>query len=94
MKMSNICISSVTPNWHHTGDIRLTRLRTNDEILLYKEITWEICRLEASMHDTASSTQQQQQQQAVTSIKLIMNPSKIQIKLKKKLNGNISQHSY
>jgi hypothetical protein len=52
-----------------------------------KEISWEICRLEAfNIEESNQSQQQQQQQQTPTSIKLIMNPSKIQIALKKKLS--------
>ena len=60
-------------------------------ITIMKEISWEICRLEAfnieETNHAQSQQQQQQQQQPPTSIKLIMNPSKVQIALKKKLSG-------
>ncbi len=57
--------------------------------IIKKEISWEICRLEAfNIEETNfAQSQQQQQQQPPTSIKLIMNPSKVQIALKKKLSG-------
>lgn len=82
-KMSNIYVYSVTPNWKITNDIRNTRLKDleKEEIILFKEISWEICRLEAYTVEPGS--------QSATSIKLIMNPSKIQIALKKKLTGII-----
>ncbi len=85
--MSNICVYSTTPNWRKTPDISNTKLKDTEkgEIILYKEISWEICRLEAFITDTVSTNTSQQNNQA-TSIKLIMNPSKIQIALKKKLS--------
>ncbi len=44
--MSNICVYSTTANWRTTTDIRNTRLKDLErgEIILYKEISWEICR--------------------------------------------------
>lgn len=82
--MSNIYIYSTTPHWKPTNDIRNTRLKDldKDEILLFKEFSWEICRLEAFNIDPSMPAQQQQ----ASSIKLIMNPSKIQIAMKKKLS--------
>lgn len=81
--MSNIFVYSTTPNWRTTNDIRNTRLKDleKEEIIVYKEISWEICRLEA--YNIEHNIQNQQ----ATSIKLIMNPSKVQIALKKKLSG-------
>lgn len=72
----------MTPNWKVTNDIRNTRLKDldKDEIILFKEVSWEICRLEAFNIEADS------QNQTATSIKLIMNPSKIRIVLKKKLS--------
>ena len=80
--MSNIYVYSCTPNWKITQDIRNTKLKDleKEEIILYKEISWEICRLEAYNIDPSIDSQQ------ATSIRLIMNPSKIQIALKKKLS--------
>ncbi|CAF0714322.1 unnamed protein product [Brachionus calyciflorus] len=82
LEMSNICVYSTTPNWKTTNDIRNTRLKDleKDEIILFKEVAWEICRLEAYTTDVESQTQ------SGTSIKLIMNPSKIHIVLKKRLS--------
>lgn len=81
--MSNIYVYSVTPNWKTTNDIRNTRLKDliKEEIILFKEISWEICRLEAYNIEPGNQSQSQ------TSIKLIMNPSKVQVALKKKLSG-------
>jgi hypothetical protein len=44
--MSNIYVYSTTPNWKITSDIRNTRLKDleKEEIILFKEISWEICR--------------------------------------------------
>lgn len=72
--------------WKKTADITNTKLKDTEkgEIILYKEISWEICRLEAFIIDSTSTNTSQLNNQA-TSIKLIMNPSKIQIALKKKL---------
>jgi hypothetical protein len=88
--MSNIYVYSVTPNWRVTNDIRNTRLKDleREEIIVFKEISWEICRLEAYNIDPLLQSQQ------ATSIKLIMNPSKIQIALKKKLTGDSFHHSF
>ena len=82
--MSNIYVYSVTPTWMIASDIRMTRIKDLErgEIIVFKEISWEICRLEAYNIDT------QLQSQQATSIKLIMNPSKVQIALKKKLSGD------
>lgn len=67
----------------------MTRLRDidRDEIILYKVITWEICRLEAFNLDSGAGSATGA---APTSIKLIMNPSQMQIALKKKLSGRFS----
>ena len=83
--MSNIFVYSCGPDWRPKSDITFTKLKDveKDEIILFKEISWETCRLEASMQEAVSLDSQQQQ----TSIKLIMNPSKIQIALKKRLAG-------
>lgn len=82
--MSNIYVYSCTPQWKVTNDIRNTRLKDleKEEIILYKEVSWEICRFEAFILEAGSDPINNQQQ---ASIKLIMNPSKIQIALKKKL---------
>ena len=83
--MSNICIYSTMPNWKKTLDITNTKLKDVEkgEIIVYKEISWEICRLEVFIVDATQQPANSQNQNA--SIKLIMNPSKIQIALKKKL---------
>ena len=69
----------------------MTRLRDvdRDEIILYKVITWEICRLEVFNMQTSNNgtTGGGSGTTAPTSIKLIMNPSQMQIALKKKLSG-------
>lgn len=84
--MSNICVYSCTPNWNVTHDIKNTRLKDleTEEIILFKEISWEICRLEAFILEDSSFSLANNQPPA--SVKLIMNPSKIQIALKKKLS--------
>lgn len=90
-KISNIYVFSTTPNWKPAQtDIRMTRLKDldKDEIILYKVITWEICRLEAFNVEPQNLTNSQ----APTSIKLIMNPSQMQIALKKKLSGKTNNY--
>ena len=86
--MSNICVYSTTPIWTRAADITNTKLKdvAKGEIILYKEISWEICRLEAFNIDPSIVTSTTQGNNQPTSIKLIMNPSKIQIALKKKLS--------
>lgn len=85
--MSNIYIFSTTPHWKPAADIRMTRLKDldRDEIILYKVVTWEICRLEAFKLDPTGAASNNT---APTSIKLIMNPSQMHIALKKKLSGS------
>jgi hypothetical protein len=81
MKISNIFVYSTTPTWKQVTDIRMSRIKdlVREEIINYKEISWEICRLEACNFES------DQQANQSTSIKVIMNPSKIQIAVKKKL---------
>lgn len=84
LQMSNIFIYSCTKNWEIANDIADTKLKDTDrqEIILFKEISWEICRLEAFTIDP-----NQPESYQASAIKLIMNPSKIQIALKKRLTG-------
>ena len=79
---------STTPTWKKTHDISNTKLKDTEkgEIILYKEISWEICRLEAFINDPTCASASSSSQNQAASIKLIMNPSKIQIALKKKLS--------
>ena len=88
MNISNICVYSCTPNWTITNDITKTRLKDleTEEIIVFKEISWEICRLEAFILEEQDANGSAPNNQAPASIKLIMNPSKIQIALKKKLS--------
>lgn len=57
-----------------------------DEIILYKVITWEICRLEMFNMESGQATANGQASTVPTSIKLIMNPSQMHIAMKKKLS--------
>lgn len=81
MQLSNIYVYSTTPNWILTQDLQLTRLKdmTRGEILIFKEVTWETCRIEAFSIDHKTNAV------VGSPIKLIMNSSKAQITLKKRL---------
>ncbi|XP_055588824.1 bridge-like lipid transfer protein family member 3B isoform X2 [Uranotaenia lowii] len=77
VQMSRIRVESRTPKWL-LGDLRVTRLKdpTRGLILIFKELSWQTVRIEAS------STQDQN----LTPLRLITNQARCRIIIKKKLS--------
>lgn len=75
--MSRIRVESKTPKWLN-GDLRVTRLKdgTNGQILIFKELSWQTVRIEAS------STQDQ----TLTPLRLLTNQARCRITIKKKMS--------
>ena len=76
VQMSRIRVESRTPKWL-AGDLRLTRLKepTKGLILIFKELSWQTVRIEAS------STQDK----TLTPLRLLTNQARCRITIKKKL---------
>lgn len=77
IQMSKIRVDSKTPKWL-LGDLRVTRLKdpTLGLILIFKELSWQTVRIEAS------STQDE----SLTPLRLLTNQAKCRITIKKKLS--------
>lgn len=75
--MSRIRVESKTPKWLQ-GDLRVTRLKepTKGLILIFKELSWQTVRIEAS------STQDK----SLTPLRLLTNQARCRITIKKKLS--------
>lgn len=75
--MSRIRVESKTPKWLN-GDLRVTRLKdgTNGQILIFKELSWQTVRIEAS------STQDK----TLTPLRLLTNQARCRITIKKKVS--------
>lgn len=75
--MSRIRVESKTPKWL-SGDLRVTRLKdgTNGQILIFKEMSWQTVRIEAS------STQDK----TLTPLRLLTNQARCRITIKKKVS--------
>lgn len=74
--MSRIRVESKTPKWL-SGDLRVTRLKdtVNGHLLIFKELSWQTVRIEAS------STQDK----SLTPLRLLTNEARCRITIKKKL---------
>ncbi|CAF4460629.1 unnamed protein product, partial [Rotaria sp. Silwood2] len=74
-------IYSITPYGKKVDTLNLTRLRnsTKDHILLFKEISWQNARIEASSNDSTMAT---------AAIRLIANACRIRISMKKNLQDS------
>lgn len=77
VQMSRIRVESKTPKWLN-GDLRVTRLKdtTKGLILIFKELSWQTVRIEAS------STQDK----SLTPLRLLTNQARCRITIKKKLS--------
>lgn len=77
VQMSRIRVESRTPKWL-LGDLRVTRLKdpARGLILIFKELSWQTVRIEAS------STQDQ----SLTPLRLLTNQARCRITIKKKLS--------
>lgn len=76
IQMSRIRVESKTPKWL-VGDLRVTRLKepTKGQLLIFKELSWQTVRIEAS------STQDR----SLTPLRLLTNQASCRITIKKKL---------
>ncbi|XP_055295755.1 bridge-like lipid transfer protein family member 3B isoform X2 [Sitodiplosis mosellana] len=76
VQMSRIRVESKTPKWL-SGDLRVTRLKdtVNGHLLIFKELSWQTVRIEAS------STQDK----SLTPLRLLTNEARCRITIKKKL---------
>lgn len=77
IQMSRIRVESRTPKWL-SGDLRVTRLKDPSKglILIFKELSWQTVRIEAS------STQDK----SLTPLRLLTNQARCRITIKKKLS--------
>ncbi|XP_031623665.1 UHRF1-binding protein 1-like isoform X3 [Contarinia nasturtii] len=77
VQMSRIRVESKTPKWLN-GDLRVTRLKdtVNGHLLIFKELSWQTVRIEAS------STQDK----SLTPLRLLTNEARCRITIKKKLS--------
>ncbi|CAF4550593.1 unnamed protein product [Rotaria sp. Silwood1] len=75
-------IYSISPYGKRVDSLNLTRLRnaTKDHILLFKEISWQNARIEASSNDNSMAT---------AAIRLIANVCRIRISMKKKSSSSM-----
>lgn len=80
LQLDRLTVASRLPNWVD-GELKYTFVRDNhsDQILLFKEISWETTRLEA---DGLRDLQ-------LTPVKLITNACRVRITLKKRLSGEL-----
>ncbi|XP_044310658.1 UHRF1-binding protein 1-like isoform X3 [Varanus komodoensis] len=79
-ELSQLRIYSVNANWEY-GDLRFTRLQESQrgEVLTFKEITWQMIRIEAD------AIQSSQHEIMSAPVRLITNQSKIRVTLKRRL---------
>ncbi|KAM7354386.1 bridge-like lipid transfer protein family member 3B isoform 3-T3 [Cochliomyia hominivorax] len=77
VQMSRIRVESKTPKWA-TGDLRFTRLKDSHRgiILIFKELSWQTVRIEAS------STQDK----SLTPLRLLTNHARCRITIRKRLS--------
>ncbi|XP_061388680.1 bridge-like lipid transfer protein family member 3B [Musca vetustissima] len=77
VQMSRIRVESKTPKWA-TGDLRFTRLKDTHKgiILIFKELSWQTVRIEAS------STQDK----SLTPLRLLTNHARCRITIRKRLS--------
>lgn len=77
VQMSRIRVESKTPKWLN-GDLRVTRLKdtTKGLILIFKELSWQTVRIEASSI----------QDKSLTPLRLLTNQARCRITIKKKLS--------
>ena len=83
-QMSRVKVHSVSPTWHATPDLRLTRIKdvSRGEVIIFKEVDWQATRIEAQAVDPHSKGIITQ-----TPIRLIANQAKLRIAVKKNING-------
>ncbi|XP_053574747.1 bridge-like lipid transfer protein family member 3B [Bombina bombina] len=79
-ELSQLRIYSVNANWQH-GDLRFTRIQDpqRGEVLTFKEITWQMIRIEAD------AIQNSDHELMSAPVRLITNQSKIRVTLKRRL---------
>ncbi|UJR30291.1 hypothetical protein I4U23_017829 [Adineta vaga] len=80
--LPSLDIYSITPYGKRVDTLNLTRLRNSakDHILLFKEISWQNARIEASANDNNNT--------AAAAIRLIANACRIRISMKKNLQDS------
>lgn len=83
LQMSRVKVHSVSPTWHATTDLRLTRIKdvSRGEVLIFKEVDWQATRIEAQAVDPHAKGVITQ-----TPIRLIANQAKLRIAVKKNIN--------
>ena len=76
IQMSRIRVESKTPKWLY-GDLRVTRLKdsTHGHLLIFKELSWQTVRIEASSTQDTS----------LTPLRLLTNQASCRITIKKRL---------
>lgn len=76
IQMSRIRVESKTPQWLY-GDLRVTRLKdsTHGHLLIFKELSWQTVRIEASSSQDLS----------LTPLRLLTNQASCRITIKKKM---------
>lgn len=83
LQMSRVKVHSVSPTWHTSTDLRLTRIKdvSRGEVIIFKEVDWQATRIEAQAVDPLSKGIITQ-----TPIRLIANQAKLRIAVKKNIN--------
>ncbi|VDN04551.1 unnamed protein product [Thelazia callipaeda] len=58
LTLSRLAVESKSPNWQSTNDLRLTRIvdAANNRLLMFKMVTWQLLRIEASAQDDLSGS--------------------------------------
>ncbi|KAI3379990.1 hypothetical protein SNEBB_000231 [Seison nebaliae] len=87
VEFNRINVVSTLPNWTTTDDIRKSRLKNSqlEQVLLFKEITWQTCRVEAKL--TNNDMKEASSFGGTAPLKLIMNSCRIRITMKKSLTN-------
>ncbi|KAE9415355.1 hypothetical protein Angca_006832 [Angiostrongylus cantonensis] len=86
--LSRLSVESRTPGWQIAQDLRLTRINCPDlsRVLLYKQISWQLLRIEAS-----TKTERSEKRCTINApLRLITSGGKIRVALKKNtLDGTV-----
>uniref|UniRef100_A0A8R1YDF4 Chorein_N domain-containing protein n=1 Tax=Pristionchus pacificus TaxID=54126 RepID=A0A8R1YDF4_PRIPA len=87
--LSRLSVDSRTPGWQHPHDLRHSRIScpNTNRTIMYKQISWQLLRIEASAHNEGESAQRNV---INAPLRLITSNGRIRIALKKNsTDGNV-----